>query len=106
VFPATLLLDTQMRLAVDLARESRAMAGATPKPVRMTHVKMRSFIVPSQLLSITVSLSPGEADTIKAMLSAATDGRTVASARLELARAPVNEARGRESRTSSAGGVS
>ena len=106
VFPATLLLDTQMRLAVDLARESRAMAGATPKPVRMTHVKMRSFIVPSQLLSIAVSLSPGEADTIKAMLSAATDGRTVASARLELARAPVNEARGRESRTSSAGGVS
>jgi 3-hydroxymyristoyl/3-hydroxydecanoyl-(acyl carrier protein) dehydratase len=104
VFPATLLLDTQMSLAVELARESPAMAGATPQAVRMTHVKMRSFIVPSQHLLITVSLSPGSGDTVKAMLSASTDGRTVASARLELARGRTNGTRGRESATSAVGG--
>jgi 3-hydroxymyristoyl/3-hydroxydecanoyl-(acyl carrier protein) dehydratase len=86
VFPATLLLDTQMRLALELAREAPGMALATPRAVRMTHVKMRSFIVPLQRLEIGVKLAPCESDMLRAMLSAATDGRTVASARLELAR--------------------
>jgi 3-hydroxymyristoyl/3-hydroxydecanoyl-(acyl carrier protein) dehydratase len=85
VFPATLLLDTQMRLACELARESPLMNGATPLPVRATHVKMRSFIVPSQQLDLGVELQPGTDGTVKAMLAAKTDGRLVASARLELA---------------------
>jgi 3-hydroxymyristoyl/3-hydroxydecanoyl-(acyl carrier protein) dehydratase len=85
VFPATLLLDAQMRLALDLARETPTMVGATPRAIRMTHLKMRSFIAPSQRLDIGVKLSPVEGDMVRAMLSAATDGRTVASARLELA---------------------
>jgi 3-hydroxymyristoyl/3-hydroxydecanoyl-(acyl carrier protein) dehydratase len=86
VFPATLLLDTQMRLALDLAREASDMQAAMPRAVRMTHVKMRSFIVPSQRLDIGVKLAPCENEMLRAMLSATTDGRTVASARLELAR--------------------
>ena len=86
VFPATLLLDTQMRLAVELAREAPDMQGAMPRAVRMTHVKMRSFIGPSQRLEIGVKLSPFDDGMLKAMLSAKTDARTVASARLELAR--------------------
>ena len=86
VFPATLLLDTQMRLAVELAREAPTMKGAAPRAMRMTHVKMRSFISPSQRLEIGVTLAPGADDTLRAMLSAKTDGRAVASARLELAR--------------------
>ena len=83
VFPATLLLDLQMRLALDLARESPALDGA--RPLRMTHVKMRSFIVPSQRLDIGVALAPLQDDIAKAMLTAKTDDRLVASARLELA---------------------
>jgi 3-hydroxymyristoyl/3-hydroxydecanoyl-(acyl carrier protein) dehydratase len=83
VFPATLLLDTQIRLALDLARE--AAGNDSPRPSRVTHVKMRSFIVPSQKLDIAVKLGTAEGGIAKAMMSAATDERTVASARLEIA---------------------
>lgn len=83
VFPATLLLDTKMRLALDAARD--ATNGSTPRPLRVTHVKMRSFIVPSQRLDIDVALQPAQDHMIKAMLSAKTGDRLVASARLELA---------------------
>ena len=86
VFPATLLLDTQMRLAVDLAREAPILRGAAPRTVRMTHVKMRSFIVPGQRLVIDVKLRAADEDTLAATLSAKTDERTVATARLVLAR--------------------
>ena len=73
VFPATLLLDAQIRLAMQLAAP-----GA--KPARMTHVKMRSFIAPGQVLRIEARRS----DARRLKLSAETDGRTVATARLEL----------------------
>jgi 3-hydroxymyristoyl/3-hydroxydecanoyl-(acyl carrier protein) dehydratase len=86
VFPATLLLDTQMRLAVDLAREAPMMRGAVPRAVRMTHVKMRSFIVPAQRLTIDVKLKSADADTLAATLSTKTAERTVATARLVLTR--------------------
>jgi 3-hydroxymyristoyl/3-hydroxydecanoyl-(acyl carrier protein) dehydratase len=73
VFPATLLLDAQIGLAMQLAAP-----GA--KPARMTHVKMRSFIAPGQLLKIEARRS----DAQRLRLSAETDGKTVATARLEL----------------------
>ncbi|MBE2245211.1 MAG: hypothetical protein IAE86_20855 [Burkholderiaceae bacterium] len=76
VFPATLLLNLQIRLAMTLAPP-----GA--KPARMTHVKMRSFIAPGQVLRIEARRS--DAQRIK--LAAETDGRTVATARLELTEA-------------------
>jgi 3-hydroxymyristoyl/3-hydroxydecanoyl-(acyl carrier protein) dehydratase len=53
----------------------------------MTHVKMRSFIVPAQRLAIDVKLKAAGDDTLAATLSATTDERTVATARLVLARA-------------------
>ena len=81
VFPATLLLDTQIRLALELARERSEAAS----PSRVTHVKMRSFIVPSQKLDIDIKLGAAENGIAKAMMSARTDDRTVASARLEIA---------------------
>ncbi|HXU67165.1 MAG TPA: hypothetical protein VN707_07375 [Casimicrobiaceae bacterium] len=82
VFPATLLLDLKMRLALDLARESPQTNGMWP--LRMTHVKMRSFIAPSQRLDIGVVLAPPQHGVAKVMLTAKTDDRLVASARLEL----------------------
>jgi len=87
VFPATLLLDTLIRLTLDLARER----GKQAKPSRVTHVKMRSFIVPSQRLEIGVELAASHDGVARAMLSAKTDDRLVASARLELALEPRNE---------------
>jgi hypothetical protein len=47
---------------------------------------MRSFIVPSQRLVIGVELAPA-AEGVKAMLSAKTDERVVATARLLIGRA-------------------
>lgn len=72
VFPATLLLDAQIGLAMQLAAPGS-------KPARMTHVKMRSFIAPGQVLKIEARRS----DAQRLRLSAETDGRTVATARLE-----------------------
>jgi 3-hydroxymyristoyl/3-hydroxydecanoyl-(acyl carrier protein) dehydratase len=88
VFPATLLLDAQLALALDLARFAPALHGAIPRPQRVTHVKMRSFIEPEQSLEIGVELVPLADGQVKAMLSARTDGRLVASARLEIAGTP------------------
>jgi len=83
VFPATLLLDLMMRLAVELAQLSPG-PGASVRALRVTHVKMRSFILPSQRLDVAVALGGVDHGVAKAMLSARTGDRLVASARLEL----------------------
>jgi 3-hydroxymyristoyl/3-hydroxydecanoyl-(acyl carrier protein) dehydratase len=93
VFPATLLLDAQMSLATTLAREAPSMRDFAPQPIRATHVKMRSFIVPAQRLELHAELAPVQDGVVKAMLSAKTDDRLVASARLELAAGPRREHR-------------
>ena len=49
---------------------------------------MRSFIVPAQRLELNAELTPVQDGVVKAMLSAKTDDRLVASARLELAAGP------------------
>ena len=65
-------------------------------PVRMTHVKMRSFIVPVAAARARVTLRPAENDdAVTAMLAAKTDERIVASARLELRRGSMRSARSR-----------
>src|SRR5262249_17563603 len=53
VFPATLLLDSQIELAMNLAHEATHWpAGSKPAPARMTHVKMRSFMPPGATLDM------------------------------------------------------
>lgn len=85
VFPGTLLLDSQIRLAMGLADELRR-PGANPlAPARVTDVKIRSFIVPGQDVELEAQLSPA-GDTAAAALTARSKGRQIATARLELAR--------------------
>ncbi|HSV18785.1 MAG TPA: hypothetical protein VLR71_10275 [Casimicrobiaceae bacterium] len=84
VFPATLLLDTQIGLALDVAQGAEWAGGSPVAPDRMTHVKMRSFIAPGQALDLAIDVKPPVDGIARAMLQASTDGRTVASARLEL----------------------
>ena len=92
VFPATLLLDAQMSLAATLAREAPAFAGLAPEPLRATHVKMRSFIVPSQRLDLAAEIAPVSDDGIvKTMLTAKTGERLIASARIEFGVRPAPE---------------
>ena len=81
VFPATLLLDSQIRLATDLAREAMH---TTAHPARVTHVKMRSFILPGQNVDISVDLAPVVDGIAKASLAARIDDKVVATARLQL----------------------
>lgn len=84
VFPATLLLDSQIRLATTLAREVIGHDSA-PVPVRMTHVKMRSFIAPGQLVEIQASRAAHGAQATRIALNASVEGKTVATARVEFA---------------------
>src|SRR6266567_3527573 len=86
VFPATLLLDSQIRLAMDLARAAIGSATrAVPVPLRMTNVKMRSFIAPGQAVVLGAELAALNDINSAVRLSAAIDGRTVATARLNVA---------------------
>lgn len=76
VFPATLLLDAQISLALRLAPPGTV-------PARMTHVKVRSFTAPGDTLQLEARRAADDAQRI--MLSARNAaGKTVASARLEL----------------------
>jgi len=85
VFPATLLLDSQIRLAMDLARAAIDSTNGTLLPQRMTNVKMRSFIEPGQevVLGAEMVKANDRAGTVR--LSAMIDERTVATARLDIA---------------------
>jgi 3-hydroxymyristoyl/3-hydroxydecanoyl-(acyl carrier protein) dehydratase len=105
VFPATLLLDQQIRLALDLAATATHWpANARVRPSRMTHVKVRSFMPPGSVLELTAEVVPMRAepatrsvpatpattagaaiDMATIRLTARMDGKPVASARLEVA---------------------
>lgn len=88
VFPATLLLDVQMRLAVELANSiDDRPGGAAMTPSRMTNVKMRTFITPGQQVDLNVeTLPPATAGggPARLALSAHVGDRAVATARVEL----------------------
>jgi 3-hydroxymyristoyl/3-hydroxydecanoyl-(acyl carrier protein) dehydratase len=83
VFPATLLLDVQIGLAQRLAQE--ATDNACAAPVRMTNVKMRSFITPGQIVEVNAERVGGDATLATYALGARVDGRVVASAKVDIA---------------------
>ncbi len=85
VFPATLLLDSQIRLAIGLAREALAPpAGTELSAARILDVKIRAFISPGQELEIGAERVPAEAYAFAAKLSARANGKPVATARVEI----------------------
>lgn len=85
VFPATLLLDSQIVLATQVAREAKtAREGTDPEPARMTHVKMRAFILPGQEVDSFAELMDTQDGTTRISLSARDgEGKTIATARVE-----------------------
>src|SRR5262249_37887511 len=86
VFLATLLLDTKIGLAMEVAGEAAFWpTSATPIASRMTHVKVRSFIPPGATLEIAAELTQTGADTAIAKLTTRMDGKTAATAGLEMA---------------------
>jgi len=85
VFPATLLLDNLIRLAVGLARESVAFAaGPELAASRVLDVKVRAFIPPGEVLELSAERARGETDTYAARLAARANGKPVATARVEI----------------------
>lgn len=85
VFPATLLLDSQIRLALALARE----AVATPEGTELTasrvlDVKIRTFISPGQVLELSAERVQPKDSEYRARLSARANGKPVATAQVEI----------------------
>ncbi len=85
VFPATLLLNEQIRLAMTLAADAANFpSGTLLSPLRMTNVKVRAFTPPGQVLEIGAELSPPNGSAAVASLSARAEGRMVATSRVDI----------------------
>ena len=82
VFPATLLLDAQMRMAVALVASTTRDTSWSPS--LMSNVKMRAFITPGQEVDLEARMLSAAGETPRVGLSAVVAGKTVATARVEL----------------------
>ena len=83
VFPATLLLDAQIRLALRLATETLP-PGPRLRPARMADVKMRSFILPGQAVELEAGMRSATDGAAELTLGAMVDGKRVATGRMEI----------------------
>jgi len=87
VYPATLLLERQIELALRLAGGATDWhAGESIAPVRMTNVKMRAFIEPGERLELGADMAAPIGETATIALSARNDQRQVATAQVEIGR--------------------
>jgi 3-hydroxymyristoyl/3-hydroxydecanoyl-(acyl carrier protein) dehydratase len=86
VFPATLLLDALLQLAVRVV--GQAANGKTLRLTRITNVKVRAFTAPGASLALSALLAtPGSDDLEPYMvkLSAQAEGKTIAGAKMYFA---------------------
>lgn len=83
VFPATLLLDAQIRQAVRLAGETLP-PGQRLRPARVADVKMRSFILPGQAVEIETAIRSATDGGAELTLAAMVGGKRVATGRMEV----------------------
>lgn len=84
VFPATLLLDAQIRLAAVLAAEV-VESNARPllRPTFVRAVKVRTFLRPGQRVEIETEVLSAHDTGAEIALTATSDGKRVATARVE-----------------------
>ena len=85
VFPATLLLDAQIGLAMLLARSAEAFAATGVHPTRMTNVKVRAFMAPGDVLDLATELKPIDERSARIALTARANGKLAATARVDVA---------------------
>jgi 3-hydroxyacyl-[acyl-carrier-protein] dehydratase len=83
VFPGTLLLDAQIRLALRLAEETLS-PGQRLWPARVADVKMRSFILPGDAVEIDILMHAATDEAAELTLAAMVDGKRVATGRIEI----------------------
>jgi 3-hydroxymyristoyl/3-hydroxydecanoyl-(acyl carrier protein) dehydratase len=86
VYPGTLLMDNLSTLALQLAGEVPALHGARLAVARVRDVKIRSFTAPGQALELEALMQSASADGAQLKLAARADGRTIATARIDVER--------------------
>jgi len=84
VFPGTLLIDALAGLALQLTSE--ALPGTSVlMPASISNVKIRAFTMPDTTLELEIELLETEGERARLKLGARSAGRTVATARIEVA---------------------
>lgn len=83
VFPASLLLDAQIRLALRLAAEALP-PGRRLRPARVADVKMRAFILPGHAVEIEADLRSATNAAAELTVAAIVEGQRVATGRIEI----------------------
>jgi 3-hydroxyacyl-[acyl-carrier-protein] dehydratase len=86
VYPGTLLMDNLSTLALQLAGELPALQGSRLAVARVRDVKIRSFTAPGQALELEAHVQSASADGAQMKLAARADGRTIATARIDVER--------------------
>jgi 3-hydroxymyristoyl/3-hydroxydecanoyl-(acyl carrier protein) dehydratase len=86
VFPATLLLDAEIRLARTLTEHLGLSDSVTRPLIRVSDVKLRTFIAPGQALELAALMRGHESASVDFTLSAKIAGKRVATAELRLER--------------------
>ena len=85
VFPGTLLMDALATLSLQLAMQSAPLAAAGPLATRkVNQVKIRSFTAPGAQLQLEVVLQDIDALRARLKVSARSEDKTVATARIEV----------------------
>ena len=84
VFPASLLLDAQICLALRLAAEALP-PGRRLRPAHVADVKMRSFILPGHAVEIEAGMRSATDAAAELTLAAIVEGQRVATARIGIA---------------------
>jgi len=86
VYPGTLLMDSLSTLALQLACDLPALRDSRPAVARVRDVKIRSFTTPGQALELAADMQSSSADAAQLKLAARIDGRTIATARVDVER--------------------
>jgi 3-hydroxyacyl-[acyl-carrier-protein] dehydratase len=86
VFPGTLLLDTHLALAAQLAAETAPLrdAGAL-RPARAIDMKMRAFIPPGQVLELRFEVQAATPAGATIGIATRANGKSVSTGRAEIA---------------------
>lgn len=87
VFPGTLLLDTHLALAAQLAAETAPLrdAGAL-RPARAIDMKLRAFIPPGQGLELRLEVQTATPTAAMIAITTRMNGKSVSTGRAEIAR--------------------
>jgi 3-hydroxymyristoyl/3-hydroxydecanoyl-(acyl carrier protein) dehydratase len=86
VYPGTLLMDNLSTLALQLAADLPALHGSQLAVARVRDVKIRAFTAPGQALELEAHVQSASADGAQMKLAVRADGRTIATARIEIER--------------------